>query len=105
MGSNPTGRFYPFVFSLTRDRFGRRAYISVFKSEKMCENFARSQLNLPFWWLDAVVTPLPIPNRAVKHRSTDDTLMEGKVGSRQNEGFNSHHTAPRYAALSVILSS
>lgn len=35
-----------------------------------------------------MVTPLPIPNRAVKHRSTDDTHFVGKVGSRQNQVFN-----------------
>ena len=31
--------------------------------------------------------PLPIPNRVVKRRSADDTLL-GKVGSRQFKGFN-----------------
>ncbi len=31
-----------------------------------------------------MVTPDYIPNSEVKHCSTDDTLLEGKVGSRQN---------------------
>ena len=40
--------------------------------------------NAKFWWFDAVVTPDNIPNSEVKHCSSDDTLLEGKVASRQN---------------------
>ena len=40
-----------------------------------------------FWWLDAGVTPVLIPNTEVKPCSADDTLT-GKVGSRQNRVLN-----------------
>ena len=35
------------------------------------------------WWFNAVVTPGPIPNPAVKHRSGDGT-RKGRVASRQD---------------------
>ena len=44
-------------------------------------------LNALFWWFDAVDTPLPIPNREVKRRSTDDT-RKGKVGNCRNRALN-----------------
>ena len=37
-----------------------------------------------FWWFDAGATPDLIPNSEVKPCSSDDTLLEGKVASRQN---------------------
>ena len=37
-----------------------------------------------FRWLDAVVTPDPIPNSEVKRRRTDGTPYGGRVGSRRN---------------------
>ena len=33
--------------------------------------------------------PLPIPNREVKRCSADDTIFNGKVGSRQDREENS----------------
>ena len=47
----------------------------------MCES------NILFWWLDAGVTPVLIPNTEVKLCSADDT-RKGKVGSRQNKVFD-----------------
>jgi hypothetical protein len=41
-----------------------------------------------FWWFDAGVTPDLIPNSEVKPCSSDDTLLEGKVASRQNTELN-----------------
>ena len=35
-------------------------------------------LNFLFWWLDAMETPVPIPNTEVKRGSSDDTLQWGK---------------------------
>ena len=35
-------------------------------------------LNFLFWWLDAMKTPVPIPNTEVKRGSGDDTLHWGK---------------------------
>ena len=32
------------------------------------------ELNVLFWWFNARVTPLPIPNREVKPGSGDDSL-------------------------------
>ena len=46
-----------------------------------------NKLNILFWWLNAEVTPVLIPNTEVKLGSADDTLT-GKVGSRQNKVFN-----------------
>ncbi len=40
-------------------------------------------LSIVFWWFNAVVTPLPIPNRVVKRRCADGT-RKGRVGNRQN---------------------
>ena len=36
------------------------------------------------WWFVARVTPLPIPNREVKPRRTDDSPFGAKVGSCQD---------------------
>ena len=53
----------------------------VVKFEKVKE------LNILFWWLDAGVTPVLIPNTEVKPCSADGT-GNGRVGSRQNKIFN-----------------
>ena len=46
-----------------------------------------------FWWFDAGATPDLIPNSEVKPCSSDDTLLEGKVASRQNTELKpkNHH--------------
>ena len=49
-------------------------------------------MNVPFWCFDAVETPDPIPNSAVKRSSGDDTLR-GKVARRQNGTFITQNPA------------
>jgi hypothetical protein len=46
------------------------------------------KLKVWFWWFDAVVTPVPIPNTEVKRCSGDDSPNWAKVASRQNQVFN-----------------
>ena len=41
-------------------------------------------MSVLFWWFNAMVTPDPIPNSAVKHRSGDGT-RKGRVARRQNK--------------------
>ncbi len=50
-------------------------------------------LKFKFWWYGGGDTPDLIPNSEVKLSCGDDTLMEGKVASRQNLDFNSIKTA------------
>ena len=45
-----------------------------------------------FWWFDAGDTPDLIPNSEVKPCSSDDTLVEGKVASRQNTELKRKNT-------------
>ena len=40
-----------------------------------------------FWCFDGGVTSLPIPNRAIKPASADDSPTGAKVGRRQNSVF------------------
>ena len=47
----------------------------------------QSVLVLCFGGFYARATPDLIPNSEVKPRSSDDTLLEGKVASRQNTGL------------------
>ena len=55
-----------------------------------------SQSNFLFWWLDAEVTPVLIPNTEVKLCSADDT-RKGKVGSRQNKVFDTLYLMNQWA--------
>ncbi len=50
-----------------------------------------------FWWLDAEVIPVLIPNTEVKLCSANGTHYLGRVGSRQNKVLNIFdHTWVRY---------
>ena len=42
--------------------------------------------NILFWWFDAEVTPLTIPNREVKLGCSDGT-RKGRVANRRNKVF------------------
>ena len=61
-----------------------------------------------FWYLDARVTPVLIPNTEVKPRSADDTLT-GKVGRRQNKALdffrtkNCRRDVPLYERCTPVL--
>src|SRR3989344_2979285 len=52
-----------------------------------CAPYQEKLFRIMFWWFNAEVTPVLIPNTEVKLGSADDTLT-GKVGSRQNIALN-----------------
>ena len=67
-----------------------RKYLNLNPLRVINHDYATLKLKVWFWWFDAVVTPVPIPNTEVKRCSGDDSPIGAKVASRQNQVFNSH---------------
>ena len=60
--------------------------------------FVSTELKALFWWFGGGVTPVLIPNTAVKPSCADGT-RKGRVGHRQNRAFNTKQSAERWAVL------
>ena len=68
-------------------KFYSRLYPKGLRRRLIKFQFALENLNIMFWCFDGGVTSLPIPNRAIKPASADDSLYEAKVGRCQNNVF------------------